>query len=166
MSLAIRLAKPVELEVLPVIEIKAATLISDNDLPPHLKNTPTSIESFQLACSESRLWVAEKDSTVVGFLLASFHNPYFHIDEIDVDPEYGRQGIGREMMTVVLTQAKDLGYEQASLTTFVHIPWNAPFYQSLGFSTRSKSIPEFLIDRLKFEDSLGLKNRVAMTRVL
>ena len=49
------------------------------------------------------------------------------------------------------------------LTTFTHVPWNAPFYARLGFTALDDAgLPQFLKDILEEEKLCGLTNRVGM----
>ncbi|MBD1910763.1 MULTISPECIES: GNAT family N-acetyltransferase [unclassified Leptolyngbya] len=56
-----------------------------------------------------------------------------HLQEIDVDPRYARQGIGRRLIEAIAQWAKAQGHSTLTLTTFRTIPWNAPYYSRLGF---------------------------------
>ncbi len=92
-----------------------------------------------------------------------------HLDELDVLPGYGRNGIGSALVEAVEDCALDRGCVEITLTTFRDVPWNAPFYARLGF----EPIPEQdlgteLVRRLLDETALGLKRstRVAMRKRL
>lgn len=56
-----------------------------------------------------------------------------HLEELDVHPDHGRRGLGRRLVTAVCEWAAARRYESVTLTTFRDIPWNMPFYASLGF---------------------------------
>jgi GNAT superfamily N-acetyltransferase len=81
-----------------------------------------------------RLWVAAASGgTPVGFALIMEIEGYAHLDELDVLPVHGRQGIGSTLLTIVRAWAKDTGHPAVTLRTFREVPWNAPFYQRRGF---------------------------------
>ena len=49
------------------------------------------------------------------------------------------------------------------LTTFTHVPWNAPFYARLGFTALDDAgLPQFLKDILEEEKFCGLTDRIGM----
>ena len=56
-----------------------------------------------------------------------------HLAEVDVLPSCGKKGIGASLVNSVCCWAEKKGFIYVTLTTFKHIPWNAPFYKKLGF---------------------------------
>jgi hypothetical protein len=61
------------------------------------------------------------------------------------------------------------GYRAITLTTLRHIPWNAPWYQRLGFrALEDNELSQALCDLLSEEIQHGLpaEDRVAMQRAL
>jgi GNAT superfamily N-acetyltransferase len=126
-------ARPHHVEALPAIERAAAHLFSEEDLAPHLRDQCTALEDLALAARERRLWVALDGDTPIGFALADTLDGLLHLEELDVHPDHARRGIGRRLVETVLSAARADGSPAATLTTFRHLPWNAPFYRSCGF---------------------------------
>lgn len=161
-------ALPEHLELLPEIERSAATLFPENVLPQELRTQTTSIESFEAACQLSLLWVAiTLDNKPVGFALAADHGMTLHMEELDVHLDYQGQGIGKAMMDEVCQSALKAGYHGITLTTFSHIPWNASWYEKLGFRTLNPEelSPELsAILRDEVQRGLDPKLRVAMLK--
>ena len=56
-----------------------------------------------------------------------------HIEEVSVHPDHGRRGLGRRLVEAALAGVQAAGHERLTLTTFRELPWNGPFYASLGF---------------------------------
>jgi GNAT superfamily N-acetyltransferase len=56
-----------------------------------------------------------------------------HIDQVSVRPAHGRQGIGRRLISRVEDWGRDQSLRGTTLTTFRHVPWNAPYYRRLGY---------------------------------
>jgi predicted N-acetyltransferase YhbS len=52
---------------------------------------------------------------------------------MDVLPDYGRQGIGTRLVRTFIDWARSRNISALTLITFRHLPWNAPFYEKLGF---------------------------------
>jgi GNAT superfamily N-acetyltransferase len=106
---------------------------------------------------------------VVGFAHACIIDEQAHLDEMDVLPDYGRRGIGTALVDIVEAWAHDEGFDELTLITFRHLPWNAPFYAKLGFEVvDDEDLGEEMNDLLQQEAKAGLKiaNRVCMRKVL
>ncbi len=134
----IRRAGPEDVAVLPGIERLAGLLFKtypgDLGIPEELYEAPNSAETFAAAQQAGRLWVASaSDGELVGFALVVDIEGYAHLDELDVVPAHGGQGIGSALLATVCSWAQDRGYPAVTLRTFRDVPWNAPFYQSRGF---------------------------------
>ena len=135
---AIRLALPEDVAVLPEVERLAGRLFKtypgDLGIPEEMYEHPNSVETFAAAQRAGRLWVATvSGGELVGFALVMEIEGYAHLDELDVLPLHGGQGIGSALLATVCSWAKDTGYSAVTLRTFRDVPWNAPFYQSRGF---------------------------------
>lgn len=78
-------------------------------------------------------WVADIAGEPVGFVCAELVEPEVHIWEIAVGEPYQQQGIGSRLMARIEVQARGAGADALTLTTFRDVPWNGPFYASLGY---------------------------------
>jgi GNAT superfamily N-acetyltransferase len=125
-----------ELANLPAIEIAAAALFPAEDLAPALQAERDPLSFFEQAFSAGRLWVARtlEPAAPVGFAAATLLDRQAHLQEIDVLPEHGRQGLGRALVVHVIQWAQAMNFPLLTLTTFRHLAWNAPFYESFGFA--------------------------------
>lgn len=154
---------------LPAIERAAATRFGDS-LPRSVLSHVTPVDTLEAAQLAGLLWVAlEPVGTPVGFAVASVHGRRIHLEELDVLPEHGRKGVGSALVRAVEDYALNTDCTEITLTTFGDVPWNAPFYASIGFEV----IPEPELDaqllrRLSDETELGLdrSRRVAMRKPL
>lgn|GEM_PF-57515 len=162
-------ASPGHVPSLPAIERAAARLFRDA-APAELLEHVTP-ESTLLASQEAgTLWVAlGDDDEPVGFARVEVAGAGVHLAELDVHPTHGRRGIGTALVRTVEDWARSRGFARITLTTYRDIPWNAPFYASLGFVV----VPEGDWDasmRRRFEEEAGLDSerpkRVVMTRHL
>ena len=94
----------------------------------------TSLAELAEAREAGLLWVARRaGGEPIGFALLCFADGQPHVEEIDVDPAYGRRGVGRALLETALAWARAASHRALTLTTFRDIPWNAPFYASAGF---------------------------------
>jgi GNAT superfamily N-acetyltransferase len=166
----IRLARHEDLSALPDIERAANALFADYGLAKQLSDLLTPIESLREGVKADRLWVAaDQADRAVGFALANVVGDNAHLDELDVDPSHGRHGLGAALVEAVCAWAKTSGYHAVTLTTLRHIPWNAPWYQRLGFRVLEENeLSKALRDLLQEEIQRGLPadQRVAMQREL
>ena len=147
------------------IEIAAAKLFPTEVLPEAVGLTGSQ-EEIREGIASGLAWVAEAEqSLVVGFLVAKTIGTSMHIVEMDVLPSHGRQGIGGQLLEQAIAQCKVMGLREATLTTFLGVPWNAPFYTQHGFKVVSGvSHYPHLDQALQREAARGLKERVAMYR--
>ncbi|WP_255212927.1 GNAT family N-acetyltransferase, partial [Burkholderia pseudomallei] len=56
-----------------------------------------------------------------------------YLEEVDVAPEQAGRRIGSALIEAVAARARAAGARQVVLSTFRHVPWNAPYYRRLGF---------------------------------
>lgn len=134
-SISIRPALNRHLADIPAIELAGATLFSEQDLPHDIRHKVTADADLHTALQNDRLWVAvQEGEKTVGFAMADVVDNQGYLVEVDVRPEFGRQGTGTELVRAVIRWARACGFQSLLLVTFRHLAWNAPFYEKLGFS--------------------------------
>ncbi len=130
----IRFAHVEELPLLSRIEQSAARLFFDTPYAFLVNDDPLSLDFVQQQFQAGRVWVAvDCDEIAVGYAIAREVDETLYLQQIDVEPEHGRRGIGSALVTTVCDWARQQGYGIVSLSTFRDLPWNAPFYSKLGF---------------------------------
>jgi len=147
------------------VERDAAAIFPVSALPPSL--APLAKEAFIEGISNGLLWVAETvEGVIVGFLMARREGSSLHVLEMDVLPEYGRQGVGTKLLLDACEIAAAQRLRFITLTTFEHFPWNAPFYAKRGFSSVPADPSAFphLAAALRYESEQGLERRIAMMK--
>lgn len=170
-NVVVRPAAPDDDTATEQIEVAADTLLIERfgavDWPP-----PTPPQ--ERASMPGFVLVAEHhDGTtttpvVVGFVHVLELDGHAHLEQLSVLPSYGRQGIGRELVTAALTESRHRGHTEITLRTYIDVPWNAPFYTSCGFLVSEPDTP-LLRDLVHVESALGLFEhgpRTQMTAVL
>jgi len=166
---SIRLARPDDVDALPEIERKAGLMYrsfpGDLGIPEELYEQPNSVETFAAAQRAGRLWVAVTSrGSAVGFALVVEIDRYAHLEELDVLPSHGRQGIGSSLVDVVCGWARERGYPAVTLRTFRDVPWNAPFYQRHGFSVvESGTLSTEHVGLEAMERQRGLRTDIRVT---
>lgn len=122
-------------------------------------------------CAGNRVWVAvtgEGDAPA-GFAVAGPLGGFFHLHELSVDPAHGRRGLGAALVATVVAAAREGGFEGVSLSTFRFVPFNAPFYERLGFIERSlDAAAPALRDAFLRElpQGVDMKDRLLMVRAV
>ena len=157
----IRLAEKAELLCLQEIERAADTLFPVGRLPDPDDVMP--LEELVKAQDNGLLLVAVWEGAIAGFAVSQVSGDLLHLAEMAVHPDYGRRGIGTQLLTAVIQQAMDRDLSGVTLTTFRDLPWNTPFYEKRGFRILSNSeLNPMLWEILTKEKRLGMKKRVAM----
>lgn len=134
-SILIGEARRQHLRAIPTVELDAVTMFSEADLPQPIRHRVTRAEDLRSALDAGRLWTATTaEGKVVGFALADIVDDTAYLAELAVVPGFGRRGIGRRLVELAIAWARKNGFNALRLVTFSHVPWNAPFYEKLGFS--------------------------------
>lgn len=162
---AIRPARVRDAASLGDVERAAAELFAPYGLAELFSET-SPVEKLEAAARDGRLWVAvDAGGTIVGFALATVVGGNAHLDEIDVHPAHGRRGIGRALIDAVIAWARLRRHRALTLNTMRDVPWNAPYYERLGFVVlRDEDLPTALAElrRLEVEHGLPGERRVSM----
>ena len=74
----------------------------------------------------------------VGFALIRPRGTGLYLDQVSVHPDHGKRGLGRALVIRTLAEAEARKLPHVSLSTFRDLPWNGPFYASLGFREMSR----------------------------
>ena len=160
----IELASAKHIHLLPAIELAAAEQFPDRVITSELRKTTVPVETLRTAQQEKTLWVAlGVNINPLGFALLTAEDDRAHLQEMNVHPNHQRQGLGRLILETVIVCASQRGHKTLTLTTFESLPWNAQFYQSVGFRKLSNNqLSTGRNQRLREECGMGLKERVAM----
>jgi len=113
----------------------ASMLFEDTGLiSPEALTDTIPHDAFAEAIKAEHVIVARHiEGYAVGFTLTSLRGKGLYLDQISVHPEHGQCGIGTELMMHLLQDAEDRKLPYVTLSTFRDLPWNAPFYASMGF---------------------------------
>lgn len=152
MSPLVRLAQLQDIPQLIAIERSAAQLFLQQPAWRFLAEGPVmSRQQHADFIQQQQEWLAESTpGEVAGFIAVLPQRQDWHIAELSVAVDWQRRGIGRRLIAEVAMLAKSQGAQRLTLTTFIDVPWNAPYYQRLGFQPVA-------VERL----SLPLRQRLA-----
>lgn len=157
-------ASPAHVPLLAAIEIAAAGIFPPGSIPEHIRSDSVPESVLREAVREGLLWVAlAQAGRPVGYALVQLVEDAALLAQMDVHPDHMRKGIGSALIGHVAEHLRLREKTALYLTTFRHIPWNAPFYAKRGFAIlNTAEIPLFLNEILDEEKRYGLTSRVAM----
>jgi GNAT superfamily N-acetyltransferase len=166
----LRVPRADELESLRAIERRAGRLFAEAGLASIAEGDPPPAVHLAAHLVDATIWVAVDDrDRPVGYAMASVVDGEGHLDQVSVDPDHGRRGIGRALVEAVCDWARESGYHGVTLTTFRDLPWNGPLYERYGFAMLDDDAlgPQLSAIRdAERERGLDVRPRVAMRRTL
>jgi predicted N-acetyltransferase YhbS len=133
--IVIRPARPSDAARLPAVERSAGRAfavlpdlawIADDDVLSETRHLEL------IATGDTRVAVDE-DDLPVGFAAAEEIDGAFHLWELSVRHDLQGRGIGRRLVAATVAAARRRGLAAVTLTTFVDVAWNRPFYERQGF---------------------------------
>ncbi len=166
----LRRAMAGELAALPDVEHLAAQQFLHSPRAFAAGLPVQSLEQLHEYQRHGGVWVAvTKEGAIAAFVLCKEVDGAAYIAEADVHPAHARQGLGRALFGLLGQWARQQGYRALLLTTFRDVPWNAPYYQRLGFRLlRDEEVGPGLRAIRAQETQLGLppESRVCMRLAL
>lgn len=166
----IRTATIDDLPVLQKIEIAAGEPFRSIGMLEIADDDPPTLEVLEQFRRAGRAWVAVDESDVpVAYLISKPADDTEHISQISVHPDFAHRGIGKALIDHLADFARGQGLPALSLTTFLEVPWNAPYYERLGFHRLAdETLTPDLYKIRAHESEVGLDRwpRIAMRRDL
>lgn len=168
----IRLSELKDIPALVRVEKSASKKFLDTPDLAWLANSDVMSHAMhQKAILEKMSWTARDSSRneIVGFLSGQEVGTEFHLQEVSVRSKYQGRSLGKALIETGLQQATLKGLLSATLTTFVEVPWNAPFYKKLGFEIIENDDLNVRLSNLLLAEAshgLPLEKRCAMRKCL
>ncbi|MDO8069545.1 MULTISPECIES: GNAT family N-acetyltransferase [unclassified Janthinobacterium] len=137
MKYAIRTAGSADLPLLAQVERSAAALFAQAGpgLAWLAQGEPLPLSTLQALQREGGVWVAaDGHAEPAGFLAAEPLDGQLFIVELSVALPHQRQGVGARLLDAAAAHARAQGCAGLTLSTYRHLPWNAPYYARHGFS--------------------------------
>lgn len=168
--MGIRAAVEADLPVVIAIQAMAGQLFRDFNMGTVADGELPTAEHLLPAVHDGRLMVTvDGNDVLVGFALVEWVDARAHLDQVSVDPTFAGRGFGRQLMGAVEQWGRKRGSHAITLTTFIDVPWNGPYYRRLGWLElpASELGPELAALR-RHEAALGLDAwpRTAMIKQL
>jgi ribosomal protein S18 acetylase RimI-like enzyme len=138
----IRRARPDEIDAVVAADRAAGELFRAVGMPEVADDPPPPRAEYERFSRSGDLWVvpagpADADPPVALALLEAVDGA-LHVEQLSVDPRWSRRGLGRALLDHASDLARADGQPAVTLTTFVDVPFNAPYYRRLGF----EDVPE------------------------
>ncbi len=135
MKLSVRLAQPQDIPQLIEVERSAAQLFGQQaELRFIADGEVMSSRQHAEFIARQREWLmASASGQIAGFIAVQRLQHSWHIVELSVAANWQRQGVGKRLIAEVTAQARQRKVQRLTLTTFIKVLWNAPYYQRLGF---------------------------------
>lgn len=130
----IRPTTAADLVLLADIERAAGTAFGEIGMALIAADDPLSLEELRGYHSSGRAWVAtdERDRPI-AYVLVDDVDGCTHVAQVSVHPDHARRGVGRRLLEHVVAWTAARGATAVTLTTFLEVPWNAPYYARCGF---------------------------------
>jgi GNAT superfamily N-acetyltransferase len=163
-AVAIRFGRPADLPRLDPIDASAAESFARAGQPLPDGSPPAPPGHWAGVLAAGLLWIADDaDAGPIGFVAGERADHGLYIGQISVALEHQRRGLGRRLMRTAIDWARGEGLAEVTLETFRTIPWNGPFYASLGFRELGEAeLTEHLAHAIALQVSHGFTDRCAM----
>jgi GNAT superfamily N-acetyltransferase len=164
--MTIRVAQPHDLLALQDIENDADRLFIERFRPDEWWPAPAGHDRG--AVPGFLLVAVDESEVVLGFVHVVEDDGHAHLEQLSVAPAHARQGHGGALVRAAKKVAAARGYQELTLRTYEGVPWNAPFYATMGFRP-SEPTSAFHRRLLDVEAGLGLDrygHRIQMTAPL
>lgn len=148
----VRLARPSDLRHLAPIEDAGGPMFEEHlgrPAPELRQPAPSGATRDQAG---TLLVVGEPPAGFAHLLVIEGHA---HLEQVSVHPDHQWQGLGRLLVAAAREEMRWAGFEELTLCTYRDLPWNGPFYASLGFEEVVDPEP-WLARILAHEVDLGL----------
>ncbi|GAA2041255.1 hypothetical protein GCM10009720_22180 [Yaniella flava] len=101
------------------------------------EDEPLTVQELALFQAGGRAWVStdESDQPVAYMLLQRVDN-CAHVEQVSVHPDHAGRRLGQDLIEFAASWADHYDLAGVTLTTFQHVPWNAPYYRRLGVVPR------------------------------
>jgi GNAT superfamily N-acetyltransferase len=166
----IRTVREEELPVLRDIEWAAGESYRGIGMPEIADDEPPSLAVLATYLQAGRAWVAtDAADRPVAYLIADLVDGNMHVEQVSVHPDSARRGVGRALLEHLAERAVANGIPALTLTTFLDVPWNAPYYERCGFQRLDEAeLSPGLREIRSHEAAHGLDRwpRVCMRRIL
>ena len=168
-NVTIRAAERADIGSMQAVEIAAGGAFVEVGMPEIARDEPLPDERLGDYVDGGRAWVGTAGTDVVAYIVADVVDGNAHVEQVSVHPEFAGRRIGARLIDTVAGWAARRRMPALTLTTFRDVPWNAPYYERLGFvRLEPADLGDGLRALMATEADHGLEpaKRVAMRRAV
>lgn len=169
-TMEIRAARANDVERLREIERRAGELFRGIGMDRVADDEPAPGQILQTYVAEGRAFVAVTRGDVpAAYVLIDLVDGAAHVEQVSVDPVFGRRRVGAALLEQVARWATERGLRRVTLNTFDDVLWNRPYYARCGYRLLNAQEVTPGLARLRVREAeLGLDAwpRVCMAREL
>lgn len=130
----LRAARRDDLPAIQQLERAAGAAFRDLGMSAVADDEPPSLTDLVCFQEDGRAWViTDGADRPVAYLLIEAVEGNAHVEQVSVHPDHARRGLGRTLLDTAAAWAEQHGLAALTLSTYSEVPWNAPYYQRLGF---------------------------------
>lgn len=169
MTITIRRASHDDVPVMQALEHDAAQAFRAVGYDFCADGPVRTLEEHERGLTQGATFVAEIGGDTAGFIMMWPVDGHGHITEVSVAERFQQRGIGRALIKAGEDWALDQGFSAVTLTTFRDVPWNAPFYSSLGYEAFSPGEDEHDLLAVQAEEAgsgYAAQSRITMKKAL
>ncbi|MBC3194330.1 GNAT family N-acetyltransferase [Pseudonocardia sp. C8] len=149
------------------IERAAGELYREIGLAVVADDEPPPAAVLAAYAAAGRAFVDERDGVPVAYLITEIVDGCAHLEQVSVLPRMRGRRIGAGLVEHLAGWARDRRLPALTLTTYRHVPWNAPYYVRLGFRELVELTPGLRAIRDdEIARGLDARPRLAMRRDL
>ncbi|MCF8569607.1 GNAT family N-acetyltransferase [Gordonia sp. HY002] len=152
------------------IEVAAGRMFADLGMDLVAADDPLPTQTIEQYVDGGRCWVAvDSGDRPIGYILVEMVDAAAHIEQISVDPDFAGRRVGAALIERAVQWGMSRRASAVTLTTYVDVGWNGPYYVRLGFDYLAEcDETPGLISKRAHEKSLGLDRwpRACMVRTI
>lgn len=88
---------------------------------------------------DHHVWVADTGNAIIGGAILILTPDMAKLANLAVHPDWGGQGLGRELIAVTEAHARESGVAELNLATHIDMPQNVKLYERLGWRVLGRS---------------------------
>lgn len=165
----IRPAIDADVPTMMAIELDAGEMFRTVGLDAIADEETDDPEALRAYVDEGTAWIAVIDGQVVGYAIGSVVDGSAHLDQVSVIRSAQGNGVGRALIERVEQWGREQRLSFITLTTFVDVAWNGPYYARLGYVDipQNELTPGLAVIRAnEIANGLDLRPRIAMRKPL
>ncbi|WP_345383752.1 GNAT family N-acetyltransferase [Pseudonocardia yuanmonensis] len=128
-----RAAGPADVEALRELERAAGAPFRSLGMDAIADDEPPTAAELLGPVRAGAVRVVDQEGRIAAYLLAEPLDGALHVEQVSVHPDHARRRLGRALLEDAAATARRAELPALTLTTFVEVPWNGPYYLRCGF---------------------------------